>query len=79
MNGAQVLPAVQFSVSFERGPATAQGLGKLLHQIDRSVLATGASNSYGYVAAVVPVQHFQPMGEKLLDVILHQRDIGLLL
>ncbi len=49
---------------------------QLLHQVHRPVLATGAADGHGDVAAVVPHQSGQPLIQERLDVLLHLADFG---
>ena len=56
----------------ERHPLFAEAFGQLFHQIHRAVLAAGAADSHGHIAAVVAGEGVQPAFQKMGDVVLHQ-------
>jgi len=64
-------------MSFQGWPPIAESFGKPFDQIDRAMLASGAADSDRDIAPMVLIQHFQPMGQKSFDVILHKHDFRL--
>jgi hypothetical protein len=59
---------VQLAVPAQRGPAVGKQPGQFLHQVHRAVLAAGAADGDGHIAAVVVGQGVQPGVQELGDV-----------
>ena len=70
--------AVHFTVAAQGRPLLLIALCQLFHQIDRAVLPAGAANGHGHIAAVVGVEHRQPVVQKLRNMSLHGLHVGLL-
>ena len=54
-------------MALERGPFLAKGRRQRFNQINRAVLAPGATHGHRHVAAVVSHQRLQPVRQKLFD------------
>ena len=65
-------------MAFECDPVLAKDLGQSFHQIDRSMLATCATNGYRHIAAMVLRQAGQPAVQECRNVVFQVMDFGVI-